>query len=86
MALQCHNLVSESKDHNFLTSYDLVRKLGLESSIGDLQVRLSLLDFSLTHCPPENITDILEERRALEVQVCVYACVCVKSIIVLSAC
>lgn len=48
--------------------------LGIEKAISNIQIKLSLLNFSLTHCPPEDITDILEERKALEIQVCV--CVC----------
>ena len=47
----------------------LHRKLGLQERFRDVGMRLSLLNFALTHCPPEEIQFILNERNTLEVQV-----------------
>ena len=45
------------------------RSLALDVGFTDLQAKLTLLSFCITHCPPEDIMDTLKERQSLEVQV-----------------
>lgn len=45
------------------------RSLALDGGFTDLQAKLLLLNFSVTHCPPDDIVHILKERQTLEVQV-----------------
>ena len=35
-----------------------------------MKSRMDFLDFALSHCPPEEIGALLEERGALEARVC----------------
>ena len=47
-----------------------VRSLAVDSGFSDLPAKLTLLNFAITHCPPEEITHILKERQLLEARVC----------------
>jgi hypothetical protein len=47
-----------------------LRSLAIDGGFGDLPAKLTLLNFAITHCPPEEITHILKERQLLEAQVC----------------
>lgn len=42
----------------------------MQDQFKDLKSKIVLLNFSLTHCPPEEIQQILKERSVLEVEVC----------------
>ena len=48
----------------------LCRNLAMQDQFKDLKSKIVLLNFSLTHCPPEEIQQILKERSVLEVEVC----------------
>ena len=45
------------------------RQLGSMGSFTDLSSKLELLSFSVTHCPVEEISIVLRERRIVEAQV-----------------
>ena len=48
----------------------MIRSLALDGGFNDQTAKLTLLNFSITHCPAEDMMDILKERQSLEVQVC----------------
>ena len=48
----------------------MFRSLAVDGGFSDLPAKLTLLNFAVTHCPPEEITHILKERQMLEMQVC----------------
>lgn len=41
----------------------------MDSGVGDPSVRLRLLDFAITHCPPEELASLLQAKQVLELQV-----------------
>lgn len=43
--------------------------MGLDLHVGDLETRRKLLDFSLTHCPAEEIVSTLQSKKLLQLQV-----------------
>jgi len=47
----------------------LCRKLAMQDQFKDLDSKMVLLNFALTHCPPEEIQLILKERSVIEVEV-----------------
>lgn len=47
----------------------LCRKLAMQDQFKDLDSKMALLNFALTHCPPEEIQLILKERSLIEVEV-----------------
>lgn len=55
-----------------VTDLPMFRSLAVDDGFSDLPGKLILLNFAVTHCPPEEITHILKERQILEMQVCNY--------------
>ncbi len=43
--------------------------MGLDEHVGDFCTRLKLLDFTITHCPAEEIGSLLQSRQMLQIQV-----------------
>ena len=43
----------------------LVRIMGLNPQQGDIETRKKLLDFSITHCPPEEVVSLLQSNKLL---------------------
>lgn len=41
----------------------------MQDQFKDLDSKMALLNFALTHCPPEEIQLILKERSVIEVEV-----------------
>ena len=44
--------------------------MGLNAHVGDQEMRGKLLDFSITHCPVEEIVSTLQSKQLLLLQVC----------------
>ncbi|XP_019858990.1 PREDICTED: neuroblastoma-amplified sequence-like [Amphimedon queenslandica] len=59
---------------NFPDAWEITKQLGSMSAYTDLTSRVELLNFSVRHCPVEEIKIILREKRVIEAQLLCIDC------------
>eukprot|EP00731_Ephydatia_muelleri_P015825 Em0009g249a len=63
-----HKLCSQLMSAQFPPAWEVCRKLAGQGQFKELQSKLELTSFVLTHCPEEELRHVLKERGAMEVQ------------------
>ncbi|KAL5481479.1 hypothetical protein EMCRGX_G021646 [Ephydatia muelleri] len=63
-----HKLCSQLMSAQFPLAWEVCRKLAGQGQFKELQSKLELTSFVLTHCPEEELRHVLKERGAMEVQ------------------
>eukprot|EP00731_Ephydatia_muelleri_P015818 Em0009g242a len=63
-----HKLCSQLMSAQFPPAWEVCRKLAGQGQFKELQSKLELTSFVLTHCPEEELRHVLKERGTMEVQ------------------